>query len=651
MPSSPQLVAAVFVRETGHRHASTVRSLLQAGVERVVVGAADVADASELLLDERVEVTTATEIAAFVNEVSDRFRCSVVACDEPVVVPAEAFAPAVAIIAADPRVATVNVWCNFAGFLSFPHLNVPTSHQQGDLDERSGTERLRSRAPSVPPVGLPLARGPIVVVGRAAMTACGELHPTPFNDLSVSIAEFSLRATGRGFVSVLDPTTYVTRPFDLAAPTDDIIDRADVRGWLHEHHPIFATVFDAQRHDPESPVALAHGAARAKAVGLQVLIDGSIMGALETGTQVNLMHLVAALARRDDVSRIAVALPHGVPPYAAASFADSKIEPVASPDGTFPAELRFDIVHRPYQPDRPLPLDNWRTVARRVVVTVQDLIAYRIGQYHPTPENWLAYREAMAAACAQTDALAVFLDDVAAQLELERLPVDPSRIGLIPCGTDHLSGNEPGTPPAAFLAPERSGERFLLVLGTNYAHKNRDLAIAAWRELRARGVDRTLVVVGAHVPFGSSRNAEATALGLDDDGVVALLDVTSEERNWLLRHADVVVYPTSAEGFGLIPFEAARYGSPTVTVGFGPLSELQPDPPVLAASWSAADLADAIEVLVTDPDAAAESIRSTLDAGNRYTWDAAAAKAVEVYRRALASHPSPARRDPRGATQ
>ena len=654
MADRSQLVAAVFVRDLTHRHAPTVRSLLLAGLDRVVIGSPDVAHSADLLFDDRVEVVPARSVASFVNEVSNRFGCTVIACDEPVVVPPDAFGPATALISGDPRIATVNVWCNYAGYLSFPHLNVLSSHQQGDLDERSGTARLRTRQPAGTPVSIPLARGPVVCIARSALTACGPLTDTPFDDLSVTIAEFGLRSAGRGFVSLHDPTTYVTRPFDLAEPTGDVVDRPDVRAWMHERHPIFASVFDAQRVDPDSPVATAHGAARAQAIGLQVLIDGSVMGALETGTQVQLMNLVAALAKRDDVHRIVVAMPGPVPPYAAAAFASPKIEPLETPDGSIPLDARFDVVHRPFQPDRPLPWSMWRHVARRVIITVQDLIAYRIGQYHSTPEQWLGYRTNMATAMAQADGIAVFLDDVADQIALERLPVDPSRIGAVPCGTDHLTGQEPASPPAPFLTPELAASRFLVVLGTNYAHKNRDLAVQAWNELRRRaessstgarsvGGDHKLVVVGAHVPFGSSRHAEAHALGVDDDGVIALLDATSQERNWLLRHADVVVYPTSAEGFGLVPFEAARFGTPTVSVNFGPLAEVHADPPVAAASWSATDLADAIAALLDDPDAVAASIDSTLQAGTAFTWDLAAEKLVDLYRRALASHPSPAR--------
>jgi glycosyltransferase involved in cell wall biosynthesis len=654
-PASPgapvsgfRIVAVIHVRDIAHRFAPTVGSLLRAGVDKVVIGSSEPADLSELLLDDRVELVVAHHGADLVNEVSQRYGCTVVACDEPVVVSPDAFGPTAALIARDPRAATVSYWCNFAGYLSFPHHNAPATHQQGDLDERTGTQRLRTRSPLADPVCIPLARGPLVAIARAALTACGPLVESPFGDLSVSVAEFGLRAMARGFTPMLDPTTYVVRPFDLARPSETTVDSGPSRAWLHERHTSFPALYDALLVDPESPVAQAHGLARAQATGLRLLIDGSVLGPIETGTQVHVVSLVTALAARSDVREIVVCIPGDIPPYAAATFASPKVHPVVALDGVFPPDVRSDVVHRPYQPDRALPWEHWRSVARRVVITVQDLIAYRIGDYHSSPEQWLEYRSQFHTSSARADGVVVFVEDVAEAIRLERLSIEPARIGVMPCGTDHLTGQERAEPPAAFLDGARAGRRFLVVLGTTYAHKNRDLAVRAWQELRRRGHEHDLVVVGAQVPFGSSRHREATALGVDDEGVVSLLDATSEERNWLLRHADAVLYPSSAEGFGLVPFEAAAFGTPTVSVHFGPLAEVQPDSEHSAASWDPADLADAVAELLADPDSSAAAVAATLAAGTDYTWAHAGEKLVRIYRAALACPPLSGRLEVRG---
>jgi glycosyltransferase involved in cell wall biosynthesis len=117
--------------------------------------------------------------------------------------------------------------------------------------------------------------------------------------------------------------------------------------------------------------------------------------------------------------------------------------------------------------------------------------------------------------------------------------------------------------------------------------------------------------------------------------VVSLPELPSEERNWLLRHASVVLYPTSAEGFGLVPFEAARFGTPTVFVGFGPLAELGGNPPVLAQDWSPAAIADAVEALLNDPALAFRQVQACLEAASHHSWSRAADDLTLAYRTTL----------------
>ncbi|MEO6121023.1 MAG: hypothetical protein ABIW46_01510, partial [Acidimicrobiales bacterium] len=58
--------------------------------------------------------------------------------------------------------------------------------------------------------------------------------------------------------------------------------------------------------------------------------------------------------------------------------------------------------------------------------------------------------------------------------------------------------------------------------------------------------------------------------------------------------------------------------------------------PVQAADWSPSALADAAEALLGDPALAEAQVAAALAAGEDFTWDATAAKLVEVYRSLLA---------------
>ena len=230
------------------------------------------------------------------------------------------------------------------------------------------------------------------------------------------------------------------------------------------------------------------------------------------------------------------------------------------------------------------------------------------------------------------------------QIEAERLPIDPSRVFIVPNGTDHFDGNEPESFPSELGNRGFVEQEFLLVLGANYGHKNRDIAIRAWHSLRLLHPNLALVLAGAHVPAGSSRVTETLAIGHDNSGLFILPDVTSAERNWLMRHARVVLYPTSAEGFGLVPFEAARFGTPTAGIRFAPLNEFN-NPPVSATGWTNLEIADAVARLIESPDLSEAQVSATLQSGDKLRWSDTAAGLVSAYRSALFT---PNHRSPRG---
>lgn len=638
------VVAAVFAGASPEAFVPTLVSLGAAHPElTVVAGAPDLESLAPLVAlgASAVEATSASDLVALVSSTSGGH---VLLVHDATLFPAAALDRALAALDGDMRVATVSFLCNAAAFLSFPYRNDPVSHQVASDDEESITRRLRTTVPDQAPAPIAFAVGPAVLLSAFALSAVGPLTgDADGRRADVAVADFSLRARHKGFLALVDPDTFVSRPYDLGRVEDPWLD-PDEHRWLIARHPYAAWMLDDEMVSACSPLATVHAASRAKVLGLRVLIDGSCLGAKEMGTQVQTTSLAAALARRPDVEKVCVALVSDVPRYAAALVADPKVETCFAPGTDVSGYAPVDIAHRPFQPvDVVHP--SWFKVAARTVVTIQDLTSYHVGAYHESSDEWRSTRHAMQHVTAKADGVVVISHDVGAHLALERLPVDPGRVFVVENGTDHLRGDEAESVPTELLARGFVAGRFALVLGTNYAHKNREIAIDVVAELRRRGLDLSLVLAGAAVPYGSSRVPEAVrASGRDD--VFTIPDVTSEERNWLLHHADVVLYPTSAEGFGLVPYEAARFGTPTVLVPFGPLGEVVGDLPVAAADWSATALADAAEELLADPATARAQVASALRSGQDYTWDATAAKLVEVYRTLLAA---PARGGDAGA--
>jgi glycosyltransferase involved in cell wall biosynthesis len=633
MSGPRQVQAAVFATRSPEKLLPTITSLraAQPGMT-LVLGGPNLGDAGSTLLVD--EVITAQSLAELINLIWRRSGDHILAVGDTVIAPPGFLDRALPAVEDDMRVATVSFLSNSAAHLSFPLRNAPSLRGIDGTDEVVVTRRLRSNAPEAALAPIALPGGAVVLVSSYALGAAGEMTAQQSGSMDSMLAEFSLRVRRRGFVDLLDAGTYVTRPADLDTGPERLPSvEGGERSALLESHPYFAEFLARELTSTTSPMALAHATARSKVTGISVVIEAHCLGPLEMGTQVQTIALIKALAERDDVARVGVALAIPPPAYAQEVLRMHKVDARVTELDDYSSFGPVDIVHRTYQPSD-VDVHAWRRVASRTLVTIQDLIAYQIGAYHQTGTGWLHYRDSLQTAARAADGVVVVSEDTAAQLANESLPVEPSRVFIVPNGTDHLTGGESVRMPAEVVVRGASDNEFVLMLGTDYAHKNRDVGIQAWRHLRDRGWRHSLVLAGARVAYGSSRLDEARAGGGDAD-VLIIPDVPTDERNWLLRHASLLLYPTSAEGFGLVPYEAARFGTPTVAIPFGPLREVNPLAPVWSADWAASSVADAAEALLHDPDVAREQVEATVAAGALYSWEYTADRLVEAYRTLL----------------
>lgn len=633
-PDRARVAAAVFVGTAPEQYLPTLAGLRRTYPDLpLVVGAPHATDLTELEALGAEVLRTATPAGVF-NATARRPDAAegLLVLGEPVLVPAGTLERALLLQTEDVRVATVSFWSNAAAHLSFPHWGTPSSHHLGNsLDEHVVSQRLRERSPDLGVVPVHAAAGGMVFISAEALAIVGDF--SEHERFEITLLDFALRAQGHGLRNALDPATFLTRPIDLVAPDEAGLNPAE-RHWLLANHPTVAEVALGQP-TPDSPLGMAHAVARTKVSGLRVAIDATTLGPTETGTQVQTLALIDALTRREDVATVGVALGGPVPPYAEATLHHRKVAASWCSSDDFTPLGHTDVVHRPFQPDRPLDVESWRRSAQRTLLTIQDLIYYEVGAYHSSPADWERVRASVRQAVRDVDGVVVIAHDVAQQIRDERLAVESSRLFVVENGTDHLSGEEPASIPPGLSAGGLVGGPFALVLGTNYGHKNRHLAIEAVRLLRESGTAMELVMAGPTVPRGSTRIAESRAALRPGAHLHLLPDVTSRERNWLLRHAALVLYPTSAEGFGLVPYEAARFGTATVHVSFGPLAEVAPDLPVAAAGWAPARLAEACRALLHDPDLYQAQIKAVLRAAETYTWDRTAELLVTAYRQVL----------------
>lgn len=456
-------------------------------------------------------------------------------------------------------------------------------------------------------------------IRRAAFELAGQLDESLAID--DALADLALRLTALGTVHILADDVLVGGDL-IAGPEPKSTAPAPA---------IADSIRETISNDERGPLRRAVNWARATLGTLSVTIDGRALTATAGGTQTYIIDLILALAGDHDVA-VRVLVPPDLSPRASEALASAPGVELLTYEQAIEHPRPTDVVHRPQQVFTLDDLALLRLVGERVVIGQQDLIAYHNRSYHRDVASWRTYRRITRLALAGADQ-AIFFSEHARR--------DALAEDLLPEGRTHvvgIGGETLGSPGVQQSRPEglEFDEPFLLCLGADYAHKNRPFTIELLGALRALGWTGRLVLAGAHVSCGSSREREQELLDQNAELARLVVDigpVSDASRQWLYAHAQALVYPTLYEGFGLLPLEAARADLPCLFAAQASLYEVAGRAATLIPWDAAASAAVVLPILGHRP--ARQDHLAQLRALSIPTWSEIAGRLVAVYDHAL----------------
>jgi len=203
---------------------------------------------------------------------------------------------------------------------------------------------------------------------------------------------------------------------------------------------------------------------------------------------------------------------------------------------------------------------------------------------------------------------------------VEHLDVPHSKVDVVYNGVDK-----------AFFTTESESldglpENYLLFVGSMNPRKNLERVVKSYVAIKEQtNIPHELVIIGPkNKNIFKSVNLESR------DDVVILGFVTEGELKYAYRNADVFVFPSLYEGFGLPPLEALACGTPVVASKTTSLGEILQEGCIQVDPEDVQDIIDTTTQILADQKLADELATEGKEYARQFTWENATGQLRDV---------------------
>ena len=217
---------------------------------------------------------------------------------------------------------------------------------------------------------------------------------------------------------------------------------------------------------------------------------------------------------------------------------------------------------------------------------------------------------------------------------LDILGVRPERVAVVPLGVDGTLQPVTDVRPSP-LSPGAGSPERLSCTWVPWSRARTCLLLAAYAHLAGRpGFRHTLVIAGGRGWYYDAIDAVVERLGLGGR-VLFPGYVPDEDLPLWYSAADLFVYPSLYEGYGLPPLEALACGTPVVTSDASSLPEVVGDAGLTVPAEDDLALAEAMARLLADDALRADLRARGLARARTQSWQRVARETARAYHRVL----------------
>jgi glycosyltransferase involved in cell wall biosynthesis len=277
-----------------------------------------------------------------------------------------------------------------------------------------------------------------------------------------------------------------------------------------------------------------------------------------------------------------------------------------------------------------------------VIVAIHDLMAIKYPQFF-TGRRFLArilgrayFKVFMTLSMRKAQAIIVDSKQIKKDL-IDFLPNARHKITVIYAGVeDSFTKIEEDTKIAIFCEKHNLKKKTILYLGSTRPHKNLPGLIKAFNKLLSQsGIECQLLIAGEKDKNLLVLKNLSHELGLINR-IVFLNNLSPEELLLLMNAADIFVFPSLYEGFGLPPLEAMACGTPVIASNRASIPEVVGDAAILVNPENDQEIASAMLRLLKDDNLRQELIKKGHQRIRFFTWNSTAKETIDVYQRVMA---------------
>lgn len=217
---------------------------------------------------------------------------------------------------------------------------------------------------------------------------------------------------------------------------------------------------------------------------------------------------------------------------------------------------------------------------------------------------------------------------------LKYFPISEDKVEVVPLGVDFKRFHIEYTKDECKVIQEKYGikKKYLLYLGTIEPRKNLERLIRAYALLLKHEKEAPdLVLAGGKGWLYEEIFQTVEKLKLKDH-IHFLGYILNEDVPILLRGAEIFVFPSLYEGFGLPPLEAMACGTPVVTSNTSSLSEVTGNAAILVNPLKIESIYEGIYILLKDQEKRKEMVRRGLIQVKKYTWKKTSEQLLKICR-------------------